>query len=342
MNERSDPEKMCEPFVQNHEKYCMALVAGLKDLNPPLWNTNPLFPTSPEDTQIRLYKMLGYNPLDILLEEKKRHSSCGTNRRYRHMISPNRLKGFGPPKAIRNDQPLYSTNQKQKQRQFNDIMSCFDEFNIETQEEKERHWKDLEVTIAMMEFRQSLSPCHVININGENEAMKLTNKCSTFLEFCSRAIIHSTPELRGTLLVTLYGVQLGQLWALGNPFDMLSQSTSTSKDPHKQLLSLGQAFSMSLPAIIWSAMFFLNFAYTTILAWSLPFRVPIVSMQLISLVYYFLATSKMLAFSVLWGSVKMPGLLFAFGGAFSFVLLTTFLIFGVLCILWRYFPKLEK
>ncbi|TKY49982.1 hypothetical protein E2542_SST27433 [Spatholobus suberectus] len=180
---------------------------------------------------------------------------------------------------------------------------------------------DEEGNQAKMDNYRSDPPHHVVNIAGKNGVVegdqKMTNESKSFLEFILSRIIHCTPERdRGTLYAALYGVQFGQVWALDNPFDKLSHFTSTGKGTEELLLSFGQAHSMFLPPIIWSAMFCLNITCTSMLAWSLPYRVPLVSMLGLSLVDYFLALEgAMSGFNVLLGSTKMSGLMIVSGGA---------------------------
>ena len=161
-----------------------------------------------------------------------------------------------------------------------------------------------------------------------------------FIQFCSTEII-CPQEHRAALAVKLYGVQVALLSALGSPYDNLSQSTisnSSSKIP----LSLGQASARFLPAMIWTGMFIASFVYTVLVVWSLAFRVPIISMLCLSLLYSLsLLVAAASGFNVICGTFRMHGILFASLGIVGFVMILVGLVMLVLFTSWRY-NKLEE
>ena len=133
-----------------------------------------------------------------------------------------------------------------------------------------------------------------------------------------------------SLWATFYTGQLGMACCLGNPFDMFSKLEGTGKMKVQSLLSFGEALPVFLPSMTLSAMFFLNFIYTTILTRPLPFRVPANSILLLLLFYYILALAEAMSGSgVLWGSVQISALLFVSGGAIGFMMLIASIIMMV-------------
>ncbi|KAG4992559.1 hypothetical protein JHK87_026016 [Glycine soja] len=146
-------------------------------------------------------------------------------------------------------------------------------------------------------------------------------------------------EHRAALAVKLYGVQAALLSALGNPFENLSQSKSSS---------LWQASGGFLPAMIWTGMFprpcrvrcpcrcfiAVSFVYTVIVVWSLAFRVPIISMLCLSLLYCLYVLVAAAGFDVTCGMFRMSGILFASLGVLGFVLLLLVVVMMVLFASW--------
>lgn len=125
-----------------------------------------------------------------------------------------------------------------------------------------------------------------------------------------------------TIWATFYTGQLGIACCLGNPFDMFSKLKGTGKVKEQSLLSFGEALPVFLPSMTLSAMFFLNFIYTTILTRPLPFRVPANSILLLLLFYYIMALAEAMSGSgVLWGSVQISALSFVSGGAIGLMML---------------------
>ncbi|CAJ1825492.1 unnamed protein product [Sphenostylis stenocarpa] len=191
------------------------------------------------------------------------------------------------------------------------------------------------------ECAMSSSSSHVIKINVEggltkNDSHISASMCKTFLQFCSTEII-CPQEHRAALAVKLYGVQAALLSALGNPFENISKSTISSTNNSKTLtLSLWQASSGLLPAILWSGMFVVSFVYTVVVVWSLAFRVPIISMLCIALLYCLsLLAAAASGFDVTCGIFRMSGILFACLGFLGFALLLLVLLLLVLFASWR-------
>lgn len=192
----------------------------------------------------------------------------------------------------------------------------------------------------------SFSSSHVVNIkdpykksdHGQvltKELHKNAFTCKAFIQFCSTEII-CPQEHRAALAVKLYGVQAALLSALGNPFDMLSKSISSNNNPLIVLLNLGQASTRFLPAMIWTGMFILSFVYTTTVVWSLPFRVPIISMLCLAMLYSLtVLVSTASGFNIICGTFRMHGILFASLGVFGFVLLLVVVVLLVLFASWR-------
>jgi len=153
----------------------------------------------------------------------------------------------------------------------------------------------------------------------------------TFIQFCSTKII-CPQEHRAALAVKLYGVQAALLSALGNPFENLSQSISSRNS--SQILSLSKASTGFLPAILWTGMFIVSFVYTLIVVWSLAFRVPIISMLCLSLLYCLSVLVAAAGFDVTCGMFRMSGILFASLGVLGFVLLLLVVVMMVLFASW--------
>lgn len=189
---------------------------------------------------------------------------------------------------------------------------------------------------------------HVINIKDtcktlergsqgltKNDSHISASTCETFIQFCSTEII-CPQEHRAALAVKLYGVQAALLSALGNPFENLSQSTSSTNTSQILTLSLWQGSTRFLPAMIWSGMFIVSFVYTVMVVWSLAFRVPIVSMLCIALLYCLsVLVAAASEFDVMCGTFRMSGILFASLGVLGFVLLLLVLVMLVLFASWR-------
>ncbi|XP_020204337.1 uncharacterized protein LOC109789717 isoform X2 [Cajanus cajan] len=159
---------------------------------------------------------------------------------------------------------------------------------------------------------------------------------STFIHFCSREMI-CPQEHRAALAVKLYGVQVALLSGLGNPLQNLSQSISPGNSSKILTVSLGKASTGFLPAMIWTGMFIVSFVYTVMVVWSLAFRVPIISMLCIALLY---SLSVMVAAAsgfdvMLCGTFRMSGVLFASLGVSGFVMILLVLVMLVLFASWR-------
>ncbi|MED6192411.1 hypothetical protein PIB30_009771 [Stylosanthes scabra] len=157
----------------------------------------------------------------------------------------------------------------------------------------------------------------------------------TFMQFCSEEII-CPPELRAALAVKLLGVQAALLSCLGSPFENLSQFAS-SGNSSKIPLSLFQAYTRFLPAMIWTGMFIVSFAYTVMVAWSLGFRVPIISMLCLSLLYSLsLLVAAASGFSIIYGTFRIHGTLFTCLGVLGFVMFLVGLVMLILFCSWLY------
>ncbi|TKY65288.1 copine protein [Spatholobus suberectus] len=189
------------------------------------------------------------------------------------------------------------------------------------------------------------SSSHVVNIKDMHETLergqgstkndfhRSASICKAFIQFCSTEII-CPQEHRAALAVKLYGVQAALLSALGNPFEKLSQSTSSRNS--SQMLSLGQASTGFLPAMLWTGMFIVSFVYTVLVVWSLAFRVPIISMLCLALLYCLsVLVASASGFDVMCGTVRMSGILFASLGVLGFVVLLLVLVMLVLFASWR-------
>ncbi|XLU99714.1 hypothetical protein S245_014054 [Arachis hypogaea] len=157
----------------------------------------------------------------------------------------------------------------------------------------------------------------------------------TFMQFCSAEII-CPPEHRAALAVKLLGVQAALLSCLGSPFENLSQFAST-RNNSKIPLSLFQASTRFLPATIWTGMFIVSFAYTVMVAWSLGFRVPIISMLCLSLLYSLsVLVAAASGFSVICGTFRIHGTLFTCLGVLGFVMVLVGLVMLILFYSWLY------
>lgn len=180
--------------------------------------------------------------------------------------------------------------------------------------------------------------CNPQGLTGKLCGSGSTCESTTFIQFCSTEII-CPHEYRATLAVKLYGVQAALLSALGNPFENISQSMSSiNNGTHNILvLSMGQASIGFLPAMIWTGMFVVCFVYTTMVVWSLAFRVPIISMLCLALLYCLsLLVATVSGFNVLLcGTFRMSGILFAFLGVLAFVILLLVSVMLVLFASWR-------
>ncbi|XP_027927324.1 uncharacterized protein LOC114184240 isoform X2 [Vigna unguiculata] len=190
----------------------------------------------------------------------------------------------------------------------------------------------------------SSSSSHVINIKNicktsqrgglgltKNDSHTSASMCKAFIQFCSTEII-CPQEHRAALAVKLYGVQVALLSGLGNPFQNISQSITSSTNISKTpILSLWQASSGFLPAIIWSGMFIVSFLYTIVVVWSLAFRVPIISMLCIALLYSLsVLVAAASGFDVACGTFRLSGILFACLGVLGFALILLILLLLVL------------
>ncbi|KAK7340442.1 hypothetical protein VNO77_21144 [Canavalia gladiata] len=193
------------------------------------------------------------------------------------------------------------------------------------------------------------SSSHVVNIRDtcktsehgqqltKNDLHKSASICEAFIQFCSAEII-CPQEHRAALAVKLYGVQVAMLSALGNPFENLTQSISSINGSHSKLLvlSLGQASAGFLAAMIWTGMFIVTFVYTVMVVWSLAFRVAIISMLCLALLYCLsMLVAAASGFSVMCGTFRMSGILFASLGVLGFVLLFLVLLMLLLFASWR-------
>ncbi|KHN40532.1 uncharacterized protein LOC114394624 isoform X1 [Glycine soja] len=210
---------------------------------------------------------------------------------------------------------------------------------------KKRKKKSSHIDKENKEPSISSSSSHVINIKEmrktlERRGQGLTKNDSvsvsireTFIQFCSTKII-CPQEHRAALAVKLYGVQAALLSALGNPFENLSQSISSRNS--SQILSLSKASTGFLPAILWTGMFIVSFVYTLIVVWSLAFRVPIISMLCLSLLYCLsVLVAAASGFDVMCGTFRMSGILFASLGVLGFVMLLLVVVLLVLFASWR-------
>lgn len=154
------------------------------------------------------------------------------------------------------------------------------------------------------------------------------------MQFCSTEII-CPQEHRAALAVKMYGVQAALLSALGNPVENLSQSI-TSNSSQILTLSLWKGSTRFVPAMIWSGMFILSFVYTVMVVWSLAFRVPIILMLCLALLYCLsVLVAAASGFDVMCGTFRMSGILFASLGVLGFVLLLIVLVMMVLFASWR-------
>ncbi|KAK7374441.1 hypothetical protein VNO80_07871 [Phaseolus coccineus] len=193
------------------------------------------------------------------------------------------------------------------------------------------------------------SSSHVINIKNisktsqrggqgltRNDSHVSASMSKAFVKFCSTEII-CPQEHRAALAVKLYGVQAALLSALGNPFENISKSTiSLANISQTPTLSLLQASNGFLPAIVWSGMFIMSFVYTIVVVWSLPVRVPIISMLCIALLYSLsVLVAAASGFNVTCGTFRMSGILFACLGVLGFALILLILILLVMFASWR-------
>lgn len=169
-----------------------------------------------------------------------------------------------------------------------------------------------------------------------NDSHVSASMSKAFIQFCSTEII-CPQEHRAALAVKLYGVQAALLSALGNPFGNISQSIASSTNISKTpTLSLWQASCGFLPAIVWSGMFIVSFVYTIVVVWSLAFRVPIISMLCIALLYCLsVLVAAASAFNVTCGTFRMSGILFACLGVLGFALILLLLLLLVMFASWR-------
>ncbi|KAI4354665.1 hypothetical protein L6164_003512 [Bauhinia variegata] len=152
---------------------------------------------------------------------------------------------------------------------------------------------------------------HEVESLGVLQAQKLNKPSLTWkaalLRFISSTMACST-KLRNIMLVLLFEALLGQLVAVGSPFDLQLKGTDTNI-----VLSFGQASFQLLPMIIWTAMFMLILVYTTILIWPLPVRVLMISVLLLAPLYYFSVLRCTLSGLqvLICGHNEVPGFLFA-------------------------------
>ncbi|XP_058748557.1 uncharacterized protein LOC131621532 [Vicia villosa] len=191
----------------------------------------------------------------------------------------------------------------------------------------------------------SRSPSHVIYVkdtiqtSGCNQEQGLTQKfhafCKAFIQFCLEEII-CPQEDRAALAIKLYGIQAALLSALGNPFENLSQTMASRNTSQIHLVSSEKAFIGFLPAMIWSGMITLSFLYTVMVVWSLSYRVPIISMLCLCLLYCFsVLVAAASGFNVIYGTFRISGILFASLGVLTFIIVLFVLIMLVLFVCWR-------
>ncbi|KAL1334031.1 hypothetical protein AAHE18_11G147000 [Arachis hypogaea] len=161
----------------------------------------------------------------------------------------------------------------------------------------------------------------------------------TFMQFCSAEIIYP-PEHPAVLAVKLLGVQAALLTCLGSPFKNLPLLAPLNPSLSKIQLSLFQASTKFLPAMIWTGMFIVSFANIVMVAWSLGFRMPIISMLCLLLLY---SLSVLVAaaseFSVICDTFRIYGTLFTCLGVFGFVMVLVGLVMLVLLYSWLSNPK---
>ncbi|CAL5193512.1 unnamed protein product [Lathyrus oleraceus] len=189
------------------------------------------------------------------------------------------------------------------------------------------------------------SPSHVIYLkdtihtsdcNQEQQlSQKLHTSCKTFTQYCSTEII-CPQEDRSALAIKLYGIQAALLSALGNPFENLSQSMTSRNNSQSHVVSLEKAFTGFLPAMIWSGMITVSFLYTVMVVWSLNYRVPIISMLCLYLLYCFsVLVAAASGFDVICGAFRISGILFASIGVLSFIIILFVFIMLLLFVCWR-------
>ncbi|ESW11654.1 hypothetical protein PHAVU_008G048600 [Phaseolus vulgaris] len=193
------------------------------------------------------------------------------------------------------------------------------------------------------------SSSHVINVKNicktsqrggqgltRNDSHVSASMSKAFKQFCSTEII-CPQEHRAALAVKLYGVQAALLSALGNPFENISKSTiSLANISQAPTLSMWQASNGFLPALVWSGMFITSFVYTIVVVRSLPFRVPIISMLCIALLYSLsVLVAAASGFNVTCGTFRMSGILFACLGVLGFALILLVLLLLVMFASWR-------
>lgn len=112
--------------------------------------------------------------------------------------------------------------------------------------------------------------------------------------------------------------------------------TSKSSSQILVVVSLGKAFTGFLPAMIWTGMITVSYFYTVMVVWSLAFRVPIISMLCLSLLYCLsVLVAATSGFNVIWGTFRINGVLFASLGVLSFVMILLVLVMLVLFTCWR-------
>ncbi|TKY61442.1 Histone H2B.1 [Spatholobus suberectus] len=194
--------------------------------------------------------------------------------------------------------------------------------------------------------KERISPpsSHVINVEGPDTCKTLERggqgskndfhrSASIFIQFCFTQII-CPREHRAALANILCGVLGILVSALGNPFDKLSQSISSGNG--SQMLSLGQASAKFLPGIIFIVIFIVSCVYTVTVAWSLPFRVPFLSMLCLALLYCLsVLVAAAMGFHVMCGTFRMTGISFASLGVLGILLLLFVLVMLVLFASWR-------
>ncbi|KAK2363401.1 hypothetical protein QL285_088390 [Trifolium repens] len=184
----------------------------------------------------------------------------------------------------------------------------------------------------------SRSSSHVIYVKDTIQTLdryQEQRSCKAFIQFCSAQII-CPQEDRSALAIKLYGIQAALLSALGNPFENLSQSMSSKNSSQILVVGLGKAFIGFLPAMIWTGMITVSFLYTMMVVWCLSFRVPIIAMLCLSLLYCLsVLVAAASGFNVIWGTFRINGILFASLGVLSFVMILFVLVMFVLFACWQ-------
>ncbi|RDX79047.1 hypothetical protein CR513_40580, partial [Mucuna pruriens] len=266
----------------------------------------------------------------------------------RNATAPEKILPYNKAYIIDEEDEQEWSTQSDEEKELEKSIQKIDNNNSNYILTKKRKQKSSHISKANKECGISSSNSHVVNIKdtcktleggGEgltkNDLQRSGSICEAFIQFCSTEII-CPQEHRAALAVKLYGVQAALLSALGNPFENLSQPISSTNSSQILIPSLWKASTVFLPAMIWTGMFIVSFVYTVIVVWSLAFRVPIISMLCLALLYCLsVLVAAASGFDVMCGTFRISGILFASLGVLGFVVLLLVLVMLVLFASWR-------